>query len=256
MRLAGKTAIVTGAASGIGRAIAILFAREGANVVVGDLTDEVREGGEPTAEVIRAQGGTARFVTCDVSHWSDIDRLVTTAVDAFGSLDVMINNAGHLGGSKLLETTEAEWDRFMAVNAKGVFLGCKRAIQQMLTQPVVGDARGRIVNISSQHGMVASPGKFVYGVGKATVVYMTRQIAVDYAEDHIICNAVAPGRILTGKPMDEAAEATLAYSRMRTPMPRLGKPDDVANAALFLASDEATYITGHNLMVDGGWMAF
>jgi len=256
MRLEGRTAIVTGAASGIGRAIARLFAKEGANVVIGDLTDEVREGGRPTAELIKAEGGVARFVTCDVSQWSDIDRLVTSAVETFGALDVMVNNAGHLGGSKLLETSEAEWDRCMAVNAKGVFLGCKRAIQQMLTQPVRGDARGRIVNISSQHGMVAAPAKFAYGVGKATVVYMTRQIAVDYAEDHIICNAVAPGRVLTGKPMDEAATATLAYSRMRTPMPRLGTPDDVARAALFLASDEASYITGHNLMVDGGWMAF
>lgn len=256
MRLEGRTAIVTGAASGIGRAIALLFAKEGANVVIGDLTEDVREGGEPTAEVIAAAGGVARFVPCDVASASAIDRLVTTAVEAFGSLDVMVNNAGHLGGSKLLDTTEEEWDRFMAVNAKGVFLGCRRAVQEMMSQPVRGDARGRIVNIASQHGMVAAPGTFAYGVGKAAVVYMTRQIAVDYAADHIICNAVAPGRILTGKPLDEAGQATLPYSRMRTPMPRLGRPDDVAHAALFLASDEATYITGHNLMVDGGWMAF
>ena len=257
MRLANKTVAVTGGASGIGRAISILFAQEGANVVIGDVTEEVKEGGESTRAVIEAAGGSARFVPCDVAKWADIDKLVGTAVETFGSLDVMVNNAAIMGGgTKLLETTEEDWDNVMAVNAKGVFFGCKRAIHQMLTQPVNGDARGRIVNISSQHGMVCAPGKIAYGVGKSTVVYMTRQIAVDYAEDNIICNAVAPGRILTGKPLGGPGSDPLDYSKMRTPMPRLGRPGDVASAALFLASDEATYITGHNLMVDGGWMAF
>jgi glucose 1-dehydrogenase len=256
MRLAGKTAIVTGGASGIGRAIAILFAKEGANVVIGDVIDEPREGGAPTEQVIGEAGGTCRTRRCDVARWDDVDRLVGGTVAEFGQLDVMVNNAATLVGKKILETTEEDWDRVMAVNAKGVFFGCKRAIAQMLTQEVVGDARGRIVNISSQHGMVCSPAKFAYGVGKAAVVYMTRQIAVDYAKEHIICNAVAPGRILTGKPLGGEGADPLEYSHMRTPMPRLGRPDDVAHAALFLASDEATYITGHNLMVDGGWMAF
>jgi glucose 1-dehydrogenase len=256
MRLAGKTAIVTGGASGIGRAIAILFAREGANVVIGDVIEEPREGGAPTGQVIAEAGGTCRAERCDVARWDDVDRLVGRTVAEFGKLDVMVNNAATLVGKKILETTEEDWDRVMAVNAKGVFFGCKRAIAQMLTQEVVGDARGRIVNISSQHGMVCSPAKFAYGVGKAAVVYMTRQIAVDYAKEHIICNAVAPGRILTGKPLGGEGADPLEYSHMRTPMPRLGRPDDVAHAALFLASDEATYITGHNLMVDGGWMAY
>jgi len=257
MRLKGKTAIVTGGASGIGRAIATRFAKEGANIVIGDVTTEVKEGGEPTHEVIAAAGGSAVFQRCDVSRWEDMDALVSLAVERFGALDVMVNNAAVMGGgAKLLETTEADWDHVMAVNAKGVFFGCKRAIQQMLTQPVRGDARGRIVNVSSQHGMVAAPGKIAYGTGKAAAVYITRQVAVDYAEDHIICNAVAPGRILTGKPLGGPGSDPLDYSRMRTPMPRLGEPRDVAGAALFLASDEATYITGHNLMVDGGWMAY
>lgn len=257
MRLSNKTVVVTGGASGFGRAISILFAQEGANVVIGDVTEEVKEGGEPTKAVIEAAGGSVRFVPTDVSKWADIDALVGTAVETFGSLDVIVNNAAIMGGgAKLLETTEEDWDNVMAVNAKGVFFGCKRAIQQMLTQPVNGDARGRIVNISSQHGMICAPGKIAYGVGKSTVVYMTRQIAVDYADDNIICNAVAPGRILTGKPLGGAGSDPLEYSKMRTPMPRLGRPGDVASAALFLASDEATYITGHNLMVDGGWMAF
>ena len=256
MRLEGKTAVVTGGASGIGRAIATLFAKEGANIVIGDVTTEVKDGGEPTHEVIAAAGGTALFQTCDVSVWADVDALVSLAVERFGALDVMVNNAATLGGgAKLLETTEEDWDRVMAINAKGVFFGCKRAAQQMLTQPLRGDARGRIVNISSQHGMVCAPGKIAYGTGKAAAVYITRQVAVDYAEDHIICNAVAPGRILTGKPLNTAGSDPLEYSHSRTPMPRLGEPRDVANAALFLASDEASYMTGHNLMVDGGWMA-
>ncbi len=255
MRVRGKTIIVTGAASGIGRAIATLLAQEGANVVIGDVTEEVKEGGDPTRVAIEREGGTARFYRCDVSRWGDIDDLVGRAVAEFGALDVMVNNAAVFNGTRLLETSEEEWDRVMNVNAKGVFFGCKRAVQQMLTQPLRGDARGRIVNISSQHGMVCAPNKISYGVSKAAVVYMTRQIAVDYAEQNIICNAVAPGRIPTGAPDGEGADP-LDYSRMRTPMPRLGQPIDVARATLFLASDEATYITGHNLMVDGGWMAF
>jgi len=256
MRLAGKTAIVTGGASGIGRAIAILFAGEGANVVIGDVIDTPREGGAPTERVIADAGGTCRAYRCDVARWDDVDRLVGRAVREFGRLDVMVNNAAVVTGNRILETTEEDWDRVMAINAKGVFFGCKRAIQEMLGQEIVAEARGRIVNIASQHGMVCSPGKFAYGVGKACAVYITRQVAVDYADDYIVCNAVAPGRILTGKPLDAEGADPLEYSRMRTPMPRLGRPDDVARAALFLASDEATYITGHNLMVDGGWMAF
>jgi len=215
-----------------------------------------REGGAPTEQVIADAGGTCRTYRCDVARWEDVDALVGRTVAEFGKLDVMVNNAAIVVGKTILETSEEDWARVMAVNATGVFFGCKRAIQQMLAQDVVGDARGRIVNISSQHGMVCSPGKFAYGVGKATVVYMTRQIAVDYAKEHIICNAVAPGRILTGKPTDAEGSDPLEYSHMRTPMPRLGRPDDIAHAALFLASDEATYITGHNLMVDGGWMAY
>ncbi|WP_206930157.1 SDR family NAD(P)-dependent oxidoreductase [Roseococcus thiosulfatophilus] len=256
MRLRDRVAIVTGGASGIGRAIARRFAAEGAVVVIADVTETVREGGEATRALIEAAGGTARFHRCDMASWADVDALVTATVAEFGRLDVMVNNAAIGGrGGKLLDVDEAEWDRVMAVNAKGVFLGCKRAVQQFLAQPVRGEARGRIVNISSQHGMVAAPADIAYGTGKAAVVYLTRQVAVDYAADHIICNAVAPGRILTGKPLGDAPDS-LEYSHMRTPWPRLGRPDDVASAALFLASDEATYITGHNLMVDGGWMAY
>ena len=254
MKLEAKVAIVTGAASGIGRAIARRFASEGATVVVADVRDSPIEGGENTVDLIRKSGAEGEFQSMDVSVWSDVDRVVTETVARHGKLDVIVNNAAIYTGSRLLETEEADWDRVMAVNIRGVFFGCKRAVQQMLTQQIHAETRGRIVNISSQHGMISCPGDIAYGVGKSAVVYMTRQIAADYADQHIVCNAVAPGKILTGR-SDAIDDNSLTYSNLRTPMPRLGKPEDVASAVTFLASDEATYMTGVNLMVDGGWMA-
>jgi NAD(P)-dependent dehydrogenase (short-subunit alcohol dehydrogenase family) len=254
-RLEGHTAIVTGAASGIGRAIAIRFAAEGAYVLAADLAPEPRGGGAPTHEAIRAAGGSAEFLRADVSDWEQVRALVDHAGARHGRLDVMVNNAAIGDGGRLTETPEAVWDRTMAVNLKGVFFGCKAAVARMLTQEMRGEVRGRIVNISSQHGMIAAPNHLAYGVSKAGVVYMTRQIAADYARDGIVCNAVAPGKILTDMGGHAPTEAQLAYSRSRTPWPRLGRAGDVAGAALFLASPEATYITGENLMVDGGWMA-
>jgi glucose 1-dehydrogenase len=255
MRLKDHTVIVTGAASGIGRAIAIRFASEGADVLLADLTQEPRGGGAPTLEVIRAAGGSADFLRADVSVWDDVQDLVAHVAARRGRLDVIVNNAAIGDGGRLTDTSEAIWDRTMAVNLKGVFFGCKAAVQQMLTQELRGEVRGRIVNISSQHGMIASPNHLAYGVSKAGVVYMTRQIAADYARDGIVCNAIAPGKILTDMGGHVPTDEQLAYATSRTPWPRLGQPDDVASAALFLASPEATYITGENLMVDGGWMA-
>ncbi len=259
MRLKDRVAIVTGGASGIGRAIARRFAEEGARVVVADVTTEPREGGEPTQDAIAAAGGMALFTLADVSKWDEVDALIGTTVARFGRLDVMVNNAAISAGKPLLEEDEAGWDRVMAVNLKGVFFGCKRAVQQMLEQEPLGqppgEARGRIVNLSSQHGMICAPNDIAYGVSKAGCAYITRQIAADYAKQGIVCNAVAPGKILTGKPGRAQSPEVLARAQARTPMARLGVPHDVANAALFLASDEASYMTGVNLMVDGGWMA-
>jgi glucose 1-dehydrogenase len=259
MRLKDRVAIVTGGAGGIGKAICVKLAEEGAKIVIADRTTTPREGGEETLSVLQGMGTEAVFAEMDVAAWADVDRVVGEAVARWGRLDIMINNAAISAGGALLDTSEAEWDQVMAVNGKGVFFGCKRAVQQMLAQVPLdgpeGEVRGRIVNISSQHGMIRAPNDIAYGVGKASVVYMTRQIASDYAKDGIVCNAVAPGKIVTGKKAAKDEPALLAYSHARTPWPRLGRPRDVANAVCFLASDEATYITGENLMVDGGWMA-
>jgi len=255
MRFENRSVIVTGGSSGIGRAICRTLAAEGALVTIFDRTEDVREGGRPTVVEIAETGGKADFMQGDVTSWDDLDRVVGAVAARHGRLDVMINNAATSVGKALLETSEMEWDHVMAVNAKGVFLGCKRAVQQMINQEIRAEARGRIVNISSQHGMVSSPGDIAYGTGKAAVVYMTRQIAADYGAQQIICNAVAPGKIITGKSGRADDPELIDYSERRTPLPRLGRPDDVASAVAFLASDEARYITGENLMVDGGWMA-
>jgi glucose 1-dehydrogenase len=248
---------VTGSASGIGRAIAIRLAADGASVVVSDVRGDPREGGEPTETVIAEAGGTCVRVDGDASRWEDIDRLVSATVERFGRLDVMVNNAAIAGPASkpLLETTEEDWDAIMAVNLRGVFLCCKRAIGEMIGQEPIGEVRGRVINISSQHGMVGSPGHVAYSTSKGGVVNLTHQLAVDYGRQGILVNAVAPGKIMTGSPEQANPKAT-EYSRSRTPFSRLGRPDDVAGAAAFLASDDALYISGTNLLVDGGWMAY
>jgi glucose 1-dehydrogenase len=253
--LSGKTAIITGASSGIGRAIAMSFAAEGADVVVADVTTDALEGGDPTVECITRAGGAATFERTDVARWEDVDNLVARTVRRRGRLDIMVNNAATFSGTALLETSPEEWERVMAVNMTGMFNGCKRAIQQMITQEPVHEARGRVINLGSQQGIVTAPRDTAYGVSKAGAIYITRQIATDYAKDLIVCNCISPGKVVTGKPGLPMDPALLENARRRTPWPRLGRPEDIANAAVFLASDRATFITGANLVVDGGWLA-
>jgi NAD(P)-dependent dehydrogenase (short-subunit alcohol dehydrogenase family) len=252
--LGGKVAIITGASSGIGRAIAISFAAEGAAVVVADVVEKPLEGGESTLDLIHRAGGAAVFERVDVSQWGDIDRLVGATVTRHGRLDVMVNNAAIYSGTPLLDTTPAQWEQVMAVNLTGMFYGCKRAVQQMLTQQPRNEVRGRLINLGSQQGIVTSPHDTPYGVSKAGAIYLTKQIAVDYAQELIVCNCISPGKIVTGQPGSPSDPARLENARRRTPWPRLGRPQDIANAAVFLASDRATYITGSNLVVDGGWL--
>jgi len=249
-RLQGKTALITGASSGIGRAIARKFAEEGATLLLMDITEAVVEGGEPTHKILDVP-----FFQGDVSSEKDVEEAVRRAAEPTGRLDIVVNDAVIRLGKKLTDTGLEEWNRVMEVNLTGVFLMCRAAVRRMLNQEIRNEARGRIVNISSQHGMISAPEDVAYGTSKSAVVYLTRQIAADYGRDSIICNAVAPGKILTGKTGRAVEQRWLDYSHARTPLPRLGRSEDVANAVLFLASDESTFITGENLMVDGGWMA-
>ncbi len=254
-----RSAIVTGASSGLGRAISRRLAADGLHVLLADVRREPLAGGEPTDELIARAGGSCEFVQADVSRREDCDRLVARAVRATASLDVLVNNAAVAGAHSkpLLETDDEDWDFIFAVNLRGPFMLCRAAVRQMLSQPMREDARGRIINITSQHGMVGAPGHCAYAVTKGGLVQLTRQVAVEHARDGIICNAVAPGKIGTRNigdlSMDESAAA---YVRSRTPFHRLGEPQDVAAAVAFLASDEATFISGINLPVDGGWMAY
>ena len=254
-----RCAIVTGSSSGIGRAVAQRLAADGFALLLADVRRDPLTGGEPTDELIQRDGGTCEFVLTDVSERADCERVVALAAERHGSLDVLVNNAALAGrhSKPLLQTDDEDWHAIMGVNLRGPFLLCQAAIRQMLEQPIRAVCRGRIVNITSQHGMVGAPGHFAYAVSKGGLVQMTRQIAVEHGRDGIICNAVAPGKVVTGAPGDLSQDdASLAYVLSRTPFGRLGQPSDIASAVSFLASDQATYISGINLLVDGGWMAY
>lgn len=266
MRLLERTAIVTGAAAGIGRAIALRFAKEGAHVVVSDLdggADSSRGQGSPTFETIIETGGRATFVRTDVTSPDDVAALFVGAAAISGRIDIVVSNAGIFRGAPIVQTSDGQWDEDMDLNLRSHFLVNRLAVETMLGQPEIHGTRGRIVNMASQLGITAPPGHLTYSVAKAGVAQMTRQLAVDYAREGIIVNAVAPGRILTGYHQGEAEylasgqiDADTRYSLQRTPFPRLGRPEDVAGAALFLASDDCTFVSGHVLMVDGGWTAY
>jgi NAD(P)-dependent dehydrogenase (short-subunit alcohol dehydrogenase family) len=258
-RLADRTAVVTGGSSGLGRAMALAFGREGAHVVIADVRSDPRSGGPATDELIRSDGGSAVYVRTDVSQWADIDHALSVAVEARGRLDVIVNSAVYVGNASkgILDTTEEDWDAMMAVNLRGVFLCCKRALQQMLAQDPIAEVRGRIINMASQMGFVGSPGHLAYCAGKGGVVNLTRQLAVDFGREGVLVNAIAPGKVPTN-PLDEyeREQEPLEYSLGRTPFHRLGKPEDVAGMALYLASDDCNYVSGTTLVVDGGWLAY
>lgn len=253
--LEGKSALVTGASSGIGRAIALRLARAGARVWASDVTEKVVEGGAPVIEPLQQLSPLSTFAKLDVRDPEATAALMETIGRVAGRLDIVVPSAMVPGGKALNETDMDEWRRVTEVNLTGVYVTLHGALMQMLKQDLIAGERGRFVVIGSQHGMIASPHSFAYSASKAAVLQMTRQIAVDHAKDGIIANAVSPGKILTGKTGAAISEEMISYSNTRTPLPRLGKPDDVAEAVLFLASPNATFITGHNLMVDGGWMA-
>jgi NAD(P)-dependent dehydrogenase (short-subunit alcohol dehydrogenase family) len=249
MRLAGKVAIVTGGASGMGQSEAIIFAREGARVVVADLLE--REGGQ-TVDTIKAAGGTARFVKLDVTSEADWRTAIDAAVAGFGALDLLVNNAGISGTFDQDMLSTAAWDSLMNVNAKGVFLGMKHAI------PVMQKAgHGAIVNISSISGFVGQTGVHMgYNASKGAVRIMTKTAAVQFAKDGIRVNSVHPGFMPPMRTSKTSADPEWRAKMLKAvPMKREGRVEEVAHAVLFLASDEASYITGTELVVDGGYLA-
>ncbi|GME62416.1 NAD(P)-binding protein [Neofusicoccum parvum] len=263
-RLLNKTAIVTGASSGLGRAIALRYAAEGANVVCADLTPAARlpmPGDVATHELIRQRGGAAAFVKADVGVAAEVEALVAAAAERFGRLDVMVNNAGVSFEAKapavLHLTDDGVWDETMRINARSVFLGCKHAIAQMLRQdPHESGDRGWIINMSSIMGLIAGPQNPSYCASKGAVTSLTRQVALDYAEHRIHCNAICPGYTQTAIFAETTTNLTpFDVLQRRHPFGGPGKPEDIAKIAVTLASDDASWLTGVNLPVDGGYTA-
>ena len=249
MRLEGKTAIITGSGSGIGRASALLFAREGARVVV---VDRSPADGEATIADILALGGQGLFVQADVSKSTDVQRMIQLAVDTLGSLDILFNNAGVEFTGLVHETPEEDFDRVINTNLKGVFLGCKHVLPYMME-----NQRGVIINMASGLGLVGSRSHHAYSASKGGVVLLTRSMALAYGKYGIRINCLCPGPTMT--PMmhrwiDNNPDR-LQEAANRVPLKRLGQPDEVAQVALFVASDDASYVNGAILTIDGGEVA-
>ena len=245
MRLEGKVALISGGARGQGAVEARLFASEGAKVVIGDILDDL--GRQVEAEIAEA-GGDITYVHLDVTSEADWEDAVRTAVESYGKLDILINNAGILIRAGVEDTTEEDWDRIMDINAKGVFLGTKAAI------PAMRDAGGgSIINISSVAGLQGSPQSAAYSSTKGAVRILTKSTAIQYAKENIRCNSVHPGIIYTDMTSDSLDTEEGQRNWMnRVPLGRLGQSEDVANGVLFLASDESSYMTGSELVIDGG----
>jgi NAD(P)-dependent dehydrogenase (short-subunit alcohol dehydrogenase family) len=249
MIMEGKSGLVTGAASGIGRACAIRFAQEGAAVIVADL-ESSREGGEKTVREITEAGGRAEFFACDVSGSTDNEALVRRTVEAFGRLDFAHNNAG-IGVHKLLhETPDEDFDRVIAVNLRGTFLGMKHQIRQMLEQ-----GGGAIVNTSSNAGLRAVTLLSAYTASKHGILGLTKNAAVEYANDAIRVNAVCPGAIMTPLMSNEPADRQREILAPQA-MTRFGEPSEVAAAVVWLCSEQASFVTGVALPVDAGSVAW
>ncbi len=250
-RIAGKVAIITGAAGGIGAATAELFVREGASVLVADLNPAAAQA---TARRISANGLQARAVEVDTQDETAVQAMVQTVLDTWGRLDILINNAGVASGVSVLSVTDEEFDRVVAINLKGPLLCCKHALPAMLEA-----GGGSIVNVASISSTCGIPGQAIYASSKAGALQLTRQLAIEFAGRNIRVNAVSPGTIET--PMidallaDPARRPKLDWLLARHPIGRFGRPEEVAAAILFLASDEASFITGANLAVDGGYTA-
>src|SRR5216684_3368514 len=248
-RLAGKVALITGAGGGQGRAAAVLFAQEGAKVVV---TDVKVEGGEETAQLVRAAGGQAVFRATDVSHAAQVEAAVRFAVETYGSLHIMYNNAAVLHRKDAVVTNLEEdiWDQILAVNLKGVYLGCKYAVPE-----IIKAGGGSIINTSSLAGLLGVGNVHAYTAAKGGVISLTRAVAMAYAKNKVRCNVICPGAVDT--PMmahvlhSENQRLRQGYERVH-PIGRVGTPEDIAAMALYLASEESSWVTGSVFTIDGG----
>ena len=249
--LTGKIALITGAASGIGRATALLFARKGASVAIAD----INQAGQFVAEEITENGGHAIFEHADVTRTADCQRVVERSIREFGGIHILFNNAGIIRRASVLELSEQDWDRVMAVNVKSIFLMSRQVI------PIMAKAGGgSIINTASGWGLVGGPRAAVYCASKGAVVLLTKAMAIDHGAQHIRVNCICPGD--TDTPMlrkealelGEREEGFLAESARR-PLGRIGKPEEIAQAALYLAGDASSFVTGTALVVDGGGLA-
>lgn len=249
MRLSGKVAIVTGASAGIGLACAKRYAAEGAKVVLADINEER---GRAAVDSITAEGGTATFVSCDVGDKAQVNALVDAAVNAYGRLDVMVANAGIVHACDFLDLEEEDFDRVLRVNLKGVFLCGQAAARQMVKQ---GEG-GAIVNMSSVNAVMAIPTITPYVVAKGGVNQLTKTMALSLADKGIRVNAIGPGSIMTEVLQAVNSDAAARNKIMsRTPMGRIGEPDEIASIAVFLATADSSYVTGQCIYADGGRLA-
>lgn len=255
MRLTDRVALVTGGSSGIGRGIALAFAREGARVAVADLSEEPRRGRyherdtvSPTVDEIASAGGTGCFIGTDLTDEGAIRRMVSAAVERFGALDILVNNAGVYVHAGIESLAVEDWDRMIAVNLRAVFLATRYALPHLKRS-----GRGRVLHIASVHAYGGGAGP-AYAPAKAGIVNMARDTALEAGAYGVTVNAICPGYIETAI-QDYLTPEQIEACRTRTPLGRLGRPSDVAAAAVFLASDEAAWITGTSLVVDGGFTA-
>ena len=249
MRLTGKVALITGGARGIGRQVALTFAREGARVMIGDVLDG---GGETTVREVVAAGGEAACQVCDVTSFEAVGALVEAAVTTFGRLDVLVNNAYINRSGTVVDVSLEDWNVSRSAMLDATFYGCKAAIPHMIAA-----GGGSIISLSSVHGYLAARNSAVYEASKASLINLMREVACDFGPQGIRANCICPGLIVTEvtAPRYETDPEAARFAAEIYPVRRYGRPDDIANAALFLASDESTFITGHALVVDGGMTA-
>jgi 3-oxoacyl-[acyl-carrier protein] reductase/meso-butanediol dehydrogenase/(S,S)-butanediol dehydrogenase/diacetyl reductase len=247
--LGGKSAVVTGGASGIGRAIAMTLAEAGADVLVADVREEPREEGAPTHRVIQDTGRRAGFAHCDVSDSGSVAALVRDAVERFGGIDIMVNNAGIIVEGTALETTDEMFARQLSVNVNGVFYGCREAARAMVAQ----GRGGKIVNMASISAFRGNPSFAAYCTSKGAVLNMTRQVGLDYAPHDINVNGVAPGFVTTEMTAIYQGPIRAALAG-QTPRGKWATAQDIANCVLFLSSSLADHICGETIAVDGGWL--